>query len=354
MAGSVKSVTNFAKSPSRVLTAVGTAGASEAWRKTNPAVAKLQQAGDKWLGGNGSGNNGLSNMSPENPATLLAQTGGAPLLANIALGANVDDALAGYFGKSDFRSFYEGLSDSDRELVDGVKQQLTSIQSNTEMRNKAVQQVVNDFPNVVAHAAQARQAAGQEFDDTTKAYLDKALGASAAKYAAGGNLSSGAMLEASGRIGADMGMQKLGYQDSREASDYNMGAQGWQARYNETNALRNFQNIMTQGAAGNGFSAAQASLNRTQQTGMMNAGFANQQNLQNQQSDNQMLGAIGGLAGTALGGYLGGPMGAGMGNQMGRSMASGASTGGTNYNAFPQGSPTMNEPLQAPRLNLRY
>lgn len=264
----------------------------------------------------------------ENPAQTLAHSGGAPLLANIALGANVDDSIAGYFGAGDFKSFYGSLNPDDQALVDGVRKQLTSIQSDTKLKNQAVQQIVNDFPNIAAQAAQARQASGEEFDSTTKAYLDKALGSSAAKYAANGSLSSGAMAEASARVGADMGMQKLNYMDSSETNSFNQGVQGWQARYNEANALRNFQNLMTQGAAGQGFSAVQASLNRNQQSNIANAGFQNQQNMMNQQSDNAMFGAIGGLAGTGLGMMLGGPMGGALGGQMGRMANSGAATGG--------------------------
>jgi hypothetical protein len=259
----------------------------------------------KW-GPNKPGSPGAAGASgaQDNPAQTLAQSGGAPLLANIALGASVDDTIAGYFGHDNYKEFFDALSDEEKGLVNGVKRQLTDIQNNTNLRNEAVQKVVNDFPNIAAQAAKARQASGAEFDEVTKGYLDQALNKSAAKYAAGGNLSSGAMAEASGRIGADLGMQKLGYMDNRGDNAYNQGLQGWQARYNETNALRNFQNLMTGQAAGQGFSAVQASLNRNQQTNLTNAGYANQQNMQNQQNDNAMFGAIGGLAGTALGGYF--------------------------------------------------
>lgn len=267
----------------------------------------------------------------ENPAAMLAQSGGAPLLANVALGANVDDSIAGYFGAGDFQKFYDSLSPQDKGLVDGVRKQLTSIQSNTNLRNQAVQQVVQDFPNIAKQAAVARQAAGQEFDDTTKQYLDQALGQSAAKYAANGMLSSGAMAAASARVGADYGMQKLGYMDQREGTAYDQGLQGWQARYNETNALRNFQNLMTQGAAGNGFSANQAMLQRNQQTQMGNLGMINQQNIQNQQNDNALFGAIGGLAGSFVGANA-------LKGMYGGSIGGGASTGGmaTNNTATPR------------------
>ncbi len=283
------------------------------------------------LFGNGSKSNGPSQAGyTDNPAQTLAMTGGAPLLANIALGANVKDTIAGYFGSGNYDDLYKNSSPEDQQLLDGVTKQLTSIQTNTDLKNKAVQQVVNDFPNVVAHAAQARQDAGQEFDDTTKAYLDKALNTSAAKYAANGSLSSGAMDAAAARVGADYGMQKLDYQNNRESTDYNQGVTGWQARYNETNSLRSFQNLMTQGAAGNGFSAVQNMLGRTQQTNMANAGFANQKSMQDQANNNALLGSIGQLGGTLIGGAFGGPAGAGIGGTIGRMTASGAATGGAN------------------------
>ena len=338
MGGVAKSVKNVVKSPTRTLRLGMTGGVSELSRRINPLERKLEGVGDRFLRG---GNNaGLAQAGGEDPATLLATTGGASLLANIALGANVDDTIAGYFGAGDFKSFYGSLGDEDKGLVDGVRKQLTSIQQNTELRNKAVQQVVDDFPNVVAQAAQARKAAGQEFDDTTKAYMDQALNKVGAKYAAGGMLSSGATAAASARAAGEMGLNKLAFQDQREAFKYDQGAAGWQARYNETNALRNFQNLMTQGAAGQGFSAVQASLTRKHQTDLTNAGFQNQQRIADQQSQDQLFGAIGGLAGT----FVGGKMMQGM-----YGANSGAATGGANYNA-PSNMTAGIDGMQAPRL----
>jgi hypothetical protein len=77
MGGVAKSVTNFAKSPTRVLSAVGTGGASEAWRKIYHPAADLQQAGDNWLSGNGQGSGNQSfpdfNISPEEIAANQKQ-----------------------------------------------------------------------------------------------------------------------------------------------------------------------------------------------------------------------------------------------------------------------------------------
>ena len=306
-------------------------------------------------GGGGAGPTAQGGM--ENPAAVLAQTGGAPLLANVAMGVDPKQAVAGYFGASNFDEFYGSLSPEDKKLVDGVTGQLQTIQSNTNLRNQAVEKVVADFPNLAKQAASARMQAGGDFDEVTKGYMEKALGASAAKYAAQGGVSSGAMVEAAARTGADMGLKKLDYMANREDTSYNNALQGWQARYNETNALRNFQNLMTGQAAGQGFSAAQASLARNQQTNMANLGFVNQQNLQNQQNDNAMFGAIGGLAGTALGGFLGGPVGGAIGGQMGRMANSGASTGGmgtaTDYGFSGPATPGYARNNINPRLNLR-
>lgn len=359
MGGVAKAVTSTIGSVKKVITNPGKANFSDFATASGvgSVVGPLNTIGAKFAlggGGNSSSNTAMSGYT-DNPAKTLATTGGAPLLANVAMGADIGEAIAGYFGKSNFNDFYSSLNDSDKQLVDGVKNQLTSIQSNTNLRNQAVQQVVNDFPNIAAQAAQAQKQAkseaGQEFDSTTKGYIDQALQGVASKYAAGGSLSSGAMDAASARAGAQIGMDKLSYVSNRGDTAYNnstnAGTGAWQARYNETNALRNFQNLMTQGAAGNGFSAVQASLGRTQQTNLTNAGFANQQNMQNQANDNSMLGAIGGLAGTVVGGMIGGPMGAGMGRMAGSSLS-----GGTGYGAPVSSNNTGWQPAGNPRLNL--
>ncbi len=293
------------------------------------------------------------------PAQLLAQTGGAPLLANIAMGADVDSAIASYFGQSDFNSWYNGTGETTtktnggieqvtpaspgldpdmKKLVDGVRTQLKTIQSNTNLRNQAVQQIVNDFPNIAQQAAQARKASGEEFDTVTKGAIDYALNSNAAKYAANGALSSGAMAAATARVGAQNGMNKLTYMDSGEDRAYNIGFQNWQARYIEANALRNFQNLMTQGAAGQGFSAQQSALARNNQTQLTQLGYMNQNNMSDKAQQNAMYTGLGSLAGTAIGAYYGGPAGAKAGSVVGEE--AGSELGG--------GQSTTN-----PKLNLR-
>ncbi len=351
MGGAAKSVSNAIKSPTRTFTGLVTGGASEIWRASIPGAGKMGSLIDKKIdkslfgyGGSG-GLSGPAGAGIESPAQTLAMSGGAPLLANVAMGVDPKQAIAAYFGASDYNKFYDGLSDSDKQLVDGVTGQLTSIQSNTELKNKAVQQVVNDFPNVVA---QARQQYGDQFDATTKQYVDQALQGTAAKYAANGSLSSGAMAAASARVGAEQGMNKLSYMDQGA----NMATQGWQARYNEANALRNFQNLMTQGAAGQGFSAVQASLNRNNSTQNNNANMANQNAMADKAnqnaSDNALFGAIGGLAGTAAGAFFGGPAGAAIGGKVGGSLGGSGgfpsgSAPGSPYGSF-SGNPSLNLP----------
>ncbi len=289
----------------------------------------MKKPGDPGLGGAG---------ATENPAQALAQSGGASLLANVAMGASVKDTIAGYFGAGDYDKWFANLDEEDQSLVTGVYKQLTSIQSNTNLKNQALQQVVNDFPNIAAQAAKAHQDAGGEFDAVTKDYLDKALSQNAAKYGANGGISSGAQLAAAGRVGADLGLKKLDYMTNREDTSFNQGVQGWQARYNEANALRNFQNLMTQGAAGQGFSAIQSSLNRNAQVSMNNSNQANQRAMQNQQSQDSMFGAIGGVVGTVAGAYFGGPVGAAAGGSVGSQLGSsvGSNVGGTNNTSTPR------------------
>lgn len=270
----------------------------------------------------------MSAGGAENPAQTLAQSGGAPLLANIAMGANVGDTIAGYFGHNDYNKFYESLGPLDRELVDGVNKQLTDIQKNTNLRNQAVQQIIDDFPNIANQALERQKQAFSKaegaFDEADRLSLDKASNQLAAKYAASGGFNSGAfnqgLANTAGETARMRGQNSFDNQMTLANNRYQNDFMGAQLRLGETQALRNFQNLMLQGTAGNGFSAAQNALQRAQQTNLTNAGFANQQNLQNQQNDNAMFGAIGGLAGTALGGFLGGPMGAAAGGRMGSEM----------------------------------
>ncbi len=367
MGGAAKSISNIGNSVKKVVTNPGKANFGDFARAGGAlSIVGLPATivGDMAIGGgNKDGGYAPQTLANENPKMVLAQSGGAPLLANIAMGADVEDTLAGYFGRSkgaDWDAYKANLPPDELAAINGVQKQLNQIQSNTNLRNQAVQKIVQDFPNIAATAAQtqkqAKTAAGEEFDSTTKGYIDQALNGVAAKYAAGGNLSSGAMAAASARAGAQIGMDKLGYVtgegDKAYDRSYNAGVGDWQARYNEASALRNFQNLMTGQAAGNGFSAVQASLQRNQQTNMANASMANQRAMQDSAnknaSDNALFGAIGSLAGTAAGAMIGGPVGASIGAKAGGSMG-GASDYGFSGPASPgyarnmaANDPTMN------------
>jgi hypothetical protein len=267
---------------------------------------------ERALGFGGSKDYSPTLLANEDPKMVLARSGGAPLLANIAMGVNVDDALAGYFGKNkgeDFQQWYASLDGAGQSALDSVRAQLTQVQSNTELRNQAVQKVVDDFPNIAANAAKSRQAAGGEFDEATKGAMDLALSSVASKYAAGGALSSGAALAAEARTGAQMGKEKLDYMDSREGTAYDKGLDDWRARYAEVNALRGFQQKMLGMGVQEGFSANRDALNRDADIKRFNTGAVNDAAKAKQASDDAMFGAIGNLAGTAAMYAIAGPGG---------------------------------------------
>src|SRR6185295_291262 len=214
MGGSIKKAFS---NPVRGLTAIGTFGTSEIARKTpiGNAVFSAPERLSNGLFGSKYGTDGVGNMASmpgglSNP-DLLAQTGGAPVLAQIAMGVSAKDALAGFLGVNpgDWDNYVRGLSPKDASALQATQGILENVQKNTDLRNQAVQKVVNDFPNVTAKVAQARQASGEEFDQATKAAVDLALNNTAAKFAAQGNLSSGAANEAFARVGAEHAMDKL-------------------------------------------------------------------------------------------------------------------------------------------------
>src|SRR5687767_9514165 len=126
MGGSIK---NIVKSPTRVVSAIGTGGMSEVYRRTIPGVKGIQNTGDKWLAGNRDSNPNLATgPGGQDPATMLAESGGAPLLANIALGVDPSDVLAGYFGKNSqdgsWQEFLNTLSQKDFDAINSVHGQL--------------------------------------------------------------------------------------------------------------------------------------------------------------------------------------------------------------------------------------
>ena len=340
MGGSVKKAFS---NPVRAATTVATFGTSELARRTpiGKAVASLPERlsdgllGTRFVkGGGGIGGDpeaaklqGIN--GGQSPTEMLAQSGGAPLLANIAMGVNPDAAIAGFFGKTpdQWEAYKQTLNPDDLSAIESVTKQLHTIQSNTDLRNLAVQKVVDDFPNVMAQAAQARQQSGEEFDTTTKAVMDQVSNQLSAKYASTGGFSSGAFNQGLAAKAGDVAMNKLQYMDQRGQNDFAQRMQGYNTRLGEVNALRGFQQTMLGQGVQQGFSAMQNNLQRNMQGQMQNQNLQFQQNQTNAnnaaQSQNQMLGALGGLAGTAAGMFFGGPVGASIGGQVGGSLAGG-------------------------------
>jgi hypothetical protein len=170
------------------------------------------------------------------------------------------------------------------------------------------------------------QRAGAEYDSSMKQYVDQALGKTAAQFAAGGSLSSGAMNEAAAKVGAEFGRDRLEYTTG-------MGRDLFNTRLAEVNALRDFQNTLLTGQIQQGFSAQQANLQRQFQGQSANADAANQRSLADQQSKNALFGALGSVGGTVIGAYFGGPMGAAVGSQLGGNLF-GSSTPRLNTSAL--------------------
>ena len=291
-----KSVKKAFSNPIRAATTIGTFGTSELARKVPGINNALSSIENQFGFGNPTAPRLM--MNGQNPADLLAQTGGAPLLANIAMGVDIDDTLAGYLGlnKMEMLDALNGqatnINDQDLRAIQNVRNQLTTIQKDRTLRQKAVDQVVQDFPNIVQ---QNMKTYGDQFDKEMKSYVDQALQGTAARFAAGGNLSSGAANEAFARVGAENAMNKLNYSNSNAVRDASL-------RLAEVNALRDFQNTMLTGQVSQGFSAQQAQLQRQFQGNMFNTEQMNQAQQQDQASKNALFGSVGSLVGTYIGG----------------------------------------------------
>lgn len=287
-------------------------------------------AGAKLLGGGGGGD--VPQIGgKQNPLEILSSSGGAPLLTNIALGADVKSTLMGYFGASgDYNKWFNNLNESDRSAIQGLETQLTQIQTNTDLRNQAVQKLSDDFPNLMASSIPKYSAMA---DAVTSQMMTKAMDQISAKQAAGGAFSSGATAAAAARAGADIGMQKLQYGTG-------MALQDFQNQYNNANALQSFQQKMLGQGATQGFNAVQNALQRNAGIAINQAQLQANQNAADQQAQAGMWGALGQVGGMGIGAMLGGPAGAMAGGQIGSGLGSGG--------MFPQGQPRMNMPFNSP------
>lgn len=306
MGGVTKTIKQVVKSPARTLGGVMTFGTSELTRKL-PAVGNLQRGLEgqvDTLLGAGPKLPAPPQLAKDSAANLLAQSGGASLLTNVALGAPVDDVLASYFGQnaSTWNAYIQNIPEAEYNAIVGVRNQLIQIQQNTELRNKAVQQVIDDFPNIAQKSIETlRQSTSNAYDKLAPQLLDQASNQLAAKYAATGGFSSGAFNQGLAREATSLAQDRAQAELGIGQQEAQIPIQQYQMRLAETNALRDFQNTMLGGGINQGFSAMQAGLQRNAQTDQFNAQASQQQNLMNQQSRNALFGSLGSLAGTFLG-----------------------------------------------------
>lgn len=263
--------------------------------------------------GNTSGNQSAPVIQgKQDPLNMLTMSGGAPLLTNIALGAGVEQSLMGYFGASgDYKTWFDNLNDSDKKAIQGLHDQLTNIQTNTDLRNQAVQKLADDFPHIMATKIPQYSAMA---DDATQKMMTQALDQISAKQSASGALSSGATAAAAARAGASIGMDKLNYGTGLALQDF-------ATQYNNASALQSFQQKMLGQGATQGFNAIQNALARN--TGINTAQAELQYKADAAESQKQagLWGSLGALGGTAIGATLGGPSGAAIGNKAGKTAA---------------------------------
>ncbi len=317
MGGAAKTVT---QGIGRATAAVVTGGFSETkkGKKLGNVIGNVFTLGHGGGLDNTPGSDGAApTLTGDSPAAILAQSGGAALLANIALGVDPDEALSGYLGqtKDNFDEYLDELPANERNAIMSVRTQLRTIKDNTALRNTAVDKIINDFPNIAQQSVQkARQLAQSDlsvFDDVSRQVLDKAANQLSAKFAATGGFSSGAFNEGLAKEATGLAVERAGMAYDRNASisdfEANIPVQQYQLRLAETNALREFQQNMLGQVQGQGFSAAQTSLQRNANINMTN----NQNQIQAQAIDRQMksqernamFGAIGSLGGSLLGSW---------------------------------------------------
>lgn len=229
--------------------------------------------------------------SGNDPLSTLVSNGGAPLLGQISMGVNVNDALAGYFGQTaaSFPAWLAAQDQQTQNAINGVSNQLTQVQNNTQLQQTAVNNLVKDFPNMMQTMIPQYSSI---MSDATKQMMNQAIQTSAAQYAAGGQVSSGAATLAAAQVGAQYAQSDINY-------GTNLANQDWSQQYQNANAQLGFQQKMLGQGAQNGFSAAQNALNRTQQNNITNTGAVNQANAANAAQSNNMYNSLLGLGGTA-------------------------------------------------------
>lgn len=244
---------------------------------------------------------------PPPSVAILEQSGGAVLLANIAAGADPNTALASFLGvdPASIDSYLNQLDPSDRQAVVGIRNQIQQIQSNTSLRNQTVQNLVNDYPNIMANSI-------KQFGQMDNPVIAQAVQTINAKYGAGIGLSSGAATAATARATAGLSV------------DY--AQKNFEQQLSEAEALRGFQQKMLGEGAKYGQTAAQSYLDRQAQVQTEQVKATERANEVNASQKSALFGAAGGLAGTAIGAYVGGPVGAAIGQQAGKIAGSTASS----------------------------
>ena len=280
-------------------------------------LGTLGTSGQKGLiptwGPNAGGNANGSLNAPQiggysSPLDTLTQTGGAPLLMDTALGISPYQSVMSYFGASgDYNNWIQSLSPSDRNAVASVTDQLANIQGQVDTQNNLVSQLTKDYPNIMTQKIQQYQNVA---DPSIQKMMGQAMQQLNAQQAAGGSISSGAAVQAAANVGAQYAGQELSYATNLAQQDFNQ-------QLSQATSMQQFQQKMLGQGAQNGFNAIQDTLNRNQQLNLAQAEYNNKANMYNTQQQNQMYGALGGLAGTVLGGALGGPLGAGIGGTLG-------------------------------------
>lgn len=258
----------------------------------------------------GLGVSGTTAALGQGGAGVMAQSGGVPLLTKVMLGASVGTTLASYFGhksEQDYRSWFDGLEAQDQQEIQALEKNLSEMQGNMDMRNKAVQKLIDDFPNVAAQQLEETKkqygTALGAFDESTKMVLDKAASQLSAKFASTGGFNSGSF---------NQGLADQAYQIAQPRAQLAYDQQmdlahqqrentfmGQQMRLSEAEALRNFQQNMLGVNQQQRFSAAQAGLQRRQGATSSLAGLDLQHRQASDQAKGQLFGSLGQTLGTA-------------------------------------------------------
>jgi len=293
-------------------------------------------------GGGGGGQPGPANPPGIGPTMGQADPSGIPLLAQIALGTPVDDALGAIYGQqpgSDFGTWSKQLSPSDLQQITALRSSLTNVQNDVNARKTLMTGIIQQYPQIASLQLQqhmdlagANADIGGQIDEIDKQVLNHAADQLSAKFAASGGFSSGAFNQALNQTGVDLAVNK-----NQQLMDYAGGVRdivnqgtianwqaqnkqklgAWQAQYNEALAARNYQNNMLTKGVDSIFSANQDALNRVTQLAGKNIDQAGATGRQKQKQRFGIDTALGKVGGGLIGGAIGGPPGAVIGGELG-------------------------------------